>query len=357
MTKRSVRTAKTRRARARARSTAIAVLALALSALVLAEPLTSFASRLWSSISGGPYAAYLEQAEKEHLKAVNARMLSELTALRSYASRLGSSRDLSIEKKVSELESLIESATALGIFKEKNSSRNNGFAKNGKSPSSGSKLAAILNSPQLAGVGRNSRADSDGEGIGGAEDLCDYDHCQHDGGDDSHSTAESTKLEKKDISASEQMMKRLNRFISVLKFIPIGTPVDGAVTSGYGHRHSPFSRGSSFHYGVDVSLPIGSKVMATGAGRVIKVTRHHTYGNLIDVQHAPGLVTRYAHLSRVAVNVGQDVKRGDVIAYSGNTGRSTGPHLHYEVIHNGKARNPAPFVQLAGKLSDFTEIG
>ena len=357
MTKRAVRAAKTRRARARARSVAIALLTLALSALVLAEPITSFVSGVWNALGGGPYAAYLAQAEKEHLKAVNARMLSELTALRSYSSRLGSSRDLSIEKKVSELESVIESATALGVFKEKNSARNKGLAKNGKNSSSGGKLEAILNSPQLAGVGADKRTNSDGEGVGGAEELCAHDHCQHEVDDDSSSIAGSGKLAKKDISASEQMMRRLNRFISVLKFIPIGTPVEGAVTSGYGHRHSPFSNGSSFHYGVDVSLPIGSKVMATGAGRVIKVTRHHTYGNLIDIQHAPGLVTRYAHLSRVAVNVGQKIERGVVIAYSGNTGRSTGPHLHYEVIHNGRARNPEPFVQLAGRLSEFAELG
>jgi murein DD-endopeptidase MepM/ murein hydrolase activator NlpD len=74
---------------------------------------------------------------------------------------------------------------------------------------------------------------------------------------------------------------------------------------------------------------------------------------MVDVQHAPDLITRYAHLSNVMVREGQQIKRGVVIALSGNTGRSTGPHLHYEVRHNGQPRNPAPFVQLAGRLSEF----
>jgi murein DD-endopeptidase MepM/ murein hydrolase activator NlpD len=95
--------------------------------------------------------------------------------------------------------------------------------------------------------------------------------------------------------------------------------------------------------------------MATGAGKVVKVARDRTYGNMVDIEHAPGLVTRYAHLSKVYVFTGQRVERGAVIALSGNTGRSTGPHLHYEVRHNEQALNPAPFVQLAGRLAEFVD--
>lgn len=342
-------------------------LTLAISGFVLAEPLAAIAARAWGYVSGGPYALYLAQAERDHVKAVNARMLSELTSLRGYVGRAGSVRDPLLEKKVSELESVIESATALGIFRDKRSTESRALAKKGTAKDLGkhptkqptqanNELAAILKSPA-----RSAKKSAD-EGVGGFEEPCHIDDrdaklCQHEDSDgalgDRHSSSRSAGALSND---SDPLIKRLNKFIAVLKFIPIGTPVEGAVTSGFGHRHSPFLRGSSFHYGVDVSLPVGSKVMATGAGRVVKITRHHTYGNLVDIQHSPGLVTRYAHLSRVAVNVGQDVKRGDVIAFSGNTGRSTGPHLHYEVIHNGRARNPAPFVQLAGKLADFVDL-
>jgi murein DD-endopeptidase MepM/ murein hydrolase activator NlpD len=129
--------------------------------------------------------------------------------------------------------------------------------------------------------------------------------------------------------------------------------VDGEISSGFGKRHSPFSHRASFHHGIDLSLRIGSKVMATGEGIVTRVAYNRTYGKLVDIEHIPGLVTRYAHLTEARVRAGQRVRRGQVIALSGSTGRSTGPHLHYEVIHKGRARNPLPFVQLAQKLESF----
>ncbi len=87
-----------------------------------------------------------------------------------------------------------------------------------------------------------------------------------------------------------------------------------------------------------------------------RVAYNKTYGTLIDIEHVKGLVTRYAHLAKTLVRPGQRVSRGDLIALSGSSGRSTGPHLHYEVIHNGRARNPAPFMQLADRLADVVQV-
>jgi murein DD-endopeptidase MepM/ murein hydrolase activator NlpD len=111
---------------------------------------------------------------------------------------------------------------------------------------------------------------------------------------------------------------------------------------------------TSFHEGIDISLARGSSVLATADGRVVKVDFDGTYGWVIDIAHTPHLVTRYAHLSRPLVREGAVVERGDKIALSGSSGRSTGPHLHYEVRYKNAARDPKPFLALADKLQSFS---
>ena len=107
---------------------------------------------------------------------------------------------------------------------------------------------------------------------------------------------------------------------------------------------SNFTGKSKFHRGLDYSVPTGTPVLATADG-VIKSIRHDRgFGKLIRIDHGNGLVTTYAHLSKWNVKQGQKVKRGDVIAESGNTGRSTAPHIHYEVAVNGRYVNPGSFV-------------
>jgi murein DD-endopeptidase MepM/ murein hydrolase activator NlpD len=139
----------------------------------------------------------------------------------------------------------------------------------------------------------------------------------------------------------------------VMRALPLGSPADGEISSEFGYRRSPFSRRASFHEGIDVSLRRGNRVVATGGGIVERVAYNRTYGTVIDVKHAPGLVTRYAHLNKSLVKQGQRVQRGELIALSGNTGRSTGPHLHYEVLFHDRPRDPRPFIEIADELSGW----
>jgi murein DD-endopeptidase MepM/ murein hydrolase activator NlpD len=113
------------------------------------------------------------------------------------------------------------------------------------------------------------------------------------------------------------------------------------VTSGYGWRQDPIDGGRRFHRGLDIALPIGHAVPAAQDGRVTFAGELSGYGLTVVVEHADGRATRYAHLSGIDVQVGQEVGAGDVIARSGASGRATGPHLHVEVIDGGKAVNPA----------------
>ena len=113
------------------------------------------------------------------------------------------------------------------------------------------------------------------------------------------------------------------------------------VTSRFGTRRSPFNNAcTEFHSGVDVSCPRGSDVLAARDGKVVYVGFHGGYGNLVVLQHEYGYQSMYGHLSRPLVKVGDRIKRGQVIARSGNTGRTTGPHLHFEVRRGGVAVNP-----------------
>ena len=116
-----------------------------------------------------------------------------------------------------------------------------------------------------------------------------------------------------------------------------------AMASGYGVRHDPIYGTTKFHEGMDFSAPIGTPVYATADGRVATASWQGLYGNLIEIDHGFNYLTRYAHLSRIEVQPGQEVHRGDLIGRVGNTGKSTGPHLHYEVRHRGAPQNPVNY--------------
>lgn len=342
---------------------------VALAVAVVTEPLVATAQRVYFSLfhdkyAQHQYAMHRSRVEQANLQAANARMRSELIALRTKQSKHGETREDTLSQKIAELEALIESVTALGVFHNRTIRPANSLVrKKAQSNERGGELAAILNSPQLGGVSAKNEQGERDAGVGGAEEPCDG-HSHVEGAhkedialvDDSAVHPVVNPTDSSVSPGQQELVTRINRFISVLQLLPLGSPVQGNLSSGFGHRRSPFSHRGSFHYGVDISLKVGSKVMATGAGRVVKVAHDRTYGTMVDIEHVPGLVTRYAHLSKVYVHAGQEVQRGGVIALSGNSGRSTGPHLHYEVRHNGKARNPTPFVQLAGRLSEFVSL-
>jgi murein DD-endopeptidase MepM/ murein hydrolase activator NlpD len=105
-------------------------------------------------------------------------------------------------------------------------------------------------------------------------------------------------------------------------------------------RADPFTGKRDFHPGLDISANTGTPIFATASGKVELAAPSGDYGNLVVVDHGYGLVTRYGHLSKFLVWQGSEVKRGDVVGYVGSTGRATGPHLHYEVLANGKLINP-----------------
>jgi hypothetical protein len=127
--------------------------------------------------------------------------------------------------------------------------------------------------------------------------------------------------------------------------LPTTLPIQGAgIGSGFGVRSDPIAGVNAMHEGVDFAAEVGSPVVSA-AGGVVEGSMHPQYGNLIEIDHGNGFSTRYAHLSKINVRVGQLVKRGQLIAATGNTGRSTGPHLHFEVRFQGVAQNPARFLQ------------
>ena len=127
---------------------------------------------------------------------------------------------------------------------------------------------------------------------------------------------------------------------------PIGWPVRlGRVSSSFGPRRSPFDGLSTdFHRGIDIAASLGTPIYAPAKGVVVFVGKQNGYGNVVFIKHRAGISTRYAHMQRYIVTKNQRVKRGDIIGYVGNTGRSTGPHLHYEVRLGGVSVNPMKYL-------------
>lgn len=127
--------------------------------------------------------------------------------------------------------------------------------------------------------------------------------------------------------------------------IPSIWPVRGRITAGFGERMDPFSGEEAFHPGIDIADPVGTDVVATGDGLVIQAEPDAGYGRSILIDHGDGIATRYAHLSRIFVVLGEQVKQGEIIGAIGTTGRSTGPHLHYEVRIHAAPVNPYRFLR------------
>jgi murein DD-endopeptidase MepM/ murein hydrolase activator NlpD len=162
-----------------------------------------------------------------------------------------------------------------------------------------------------------------------------------------------TKFDTK-VKELDEALDRLDLLKAEIRKIPIANPAPGAVvTSAFGVRRDPILGVSALHPGIDFRDAVGSNVPATAAGVVTRASRAGGYGNMVEIDHGGGYSTRYAHLSEIDVKVGDKVARGETIGKSGSTGRSTGPHLHYEVRHNGKAVDPVSFLKAGRVISQL----
>ncbi len=148
------------------------------------------------------------------------------------------------------------------------------------------------------------------------------------------------------ISYVDYMEKDIEDLFNTMKNLPVGTPLEGKINSGFGYRKDPFRSSIGFHSGIDIDAKLGDPVVATADGIVKKTGWQGSYGKTVVLQHEDGFETIYGHLSKISVEEGQKVKVGEVIGKAGNTGRSTGTHLHYEVIKDGKRVNPSNFLSL-----------
>lgn len=185
------------------------------------------------------------------------------------------------------------------------------------------------------------------------------------GGALSHQTRDVSLPElRKTLDSLSKAVEQRSDYMSVIeselvqqkvksKMLPTVRPIDGGFSSsGYGWRIDPFTGRAALHEGMDFVGPVGTPIMAAAGGIVISTEAHPAYGNLVEIDHGNGLTTRYAHASRIFVKTGDIVKRHQKIAAIGTSGRSTGPHLHFEVHVNGVTQNPARYLATGGALAN-----
>jgi murein DD-endopeptidase MepM/ murein hydrolase activator NlpD len=192
------------------------------------------------------------------------------------------------------------------------------------------KLSAILkNTKSLKDIAATKLGSKSSAGVGGAE----------------------LSIKKKSSGESQELLlNNLTLIVDLVQKLPLALPAEAPLNSKFGPRVSPFSGDMKFHQGIDLAAAYGSEVFATGDGTVDKVSFNSTYGLCIDVRHDSGIVSRFAHLSKISVKTGQHVLRGQELGKVGATGRATGPHLHYEIRINNKAIDPAQLFRLTDEL-------
>jgi murein DD-endopeptidase MepM/ murein hydrolase activator NlpD len=188
-------------------------------------------------------------------------------------------------------------------------------------------LEQTLPDPQIGGVG----------GVTGPEAKAPS--------QDVAASLESVDRSVADLTEKSRELERFYKDQSVLlASTPSIWPVRGYLSATFGNRIDPFTGSPDFHPGIDISAPTGTRIIAPADGVVLSAGEKGGYGNAIVLDHQYGVVTRYGHLSGFAVKPGQRIKRGDVVGYVGQTGRSTAPHCHYEVWVRDQAQNPIHFI-------------
>lgn len=152
----------------------------------------------------------------------------------------------------------------------------------------------------------------------------------------------------------DEALTKLETVKSEALRLPISNPAPGrAVTSTFGPRRDPLLGTMALHSGMDFRSGVGSPVRATGTGKVVHAGWNGGYGRMVEIDHGDGFTTRFAHMSKILVKEGDTVEAGDLLGASGNSGRSTGPHLHYEVRRDGQALDPLPFIRVGRKIAPY----
>ena len=159
-------------------------------------------------------------------------------------------------------------------------------------------------------------------------------------------TIKSEVQSEENLSKLKQGLIFLQRKLKKMQIIPDLAPVRGRITSTFGFRTSPFTGKTKMHWGIDLAAPLGSPVYATANGRVVRVAKTEDYGNVLEIRHNAHLLTRYAHTKEVYVHLGDEIQKGEIVAAVGNTGHSTGPHVHYEIEAEGQKINPKSYIVL-----------
>ncbi len=157
-----------------------------------------------------------------------------------------------------------------------------------------------------------------------------------------------------DFVSLEEELHAFSRLQSFARELPLGAPLAVIdVTSNYGRRTDPFLGTSAMHTGIDLRAALGTTVRSTGSGVVVTAGVNGGYGNMVEIDHGNGIITAYAHLSRISVSVGQQVQAGTAVGRAGSTGRSTGPHLHYEILRDGRTTDPFPYLMTGQEIAGF----
>ncbi|MDR6818805.1 murein DD-endopeptidase MepM/ murein hydrolase activator NlpD [Neorhizobium sp. 2083] len=199
-------------------------------------------------------------------------------------------------------------------------------------------IAAILKRTGVEVASLDKAADPAAEGVGGPY------------------VAPQTNVGAFDASLDEldAALSRLENMRETARDLPFGNPAPGRpVTSRYGNRIDPFLGRLALHAGIDFQASTGDDVKSTGAGKVIAAGPTSGYGNMVEIDHGQGITTRYGHMSRILVKEGDEIAAGDVIGRAGSTGRSTGPHVHYEVRRDGNPIDPVHFLNAGMKLTSY----
>jgi murein DD-endopeptidase MepM/ murein hydrolase activator NlpD len=200
------------------------------------------------------------------------------------------------------------------------------------------KIQNLIENDNLTNRGRLN-----GPGVGGSK--VDYPTAELLGGSSGQLGIELLKGQTAQVEGRLSVLQDVvQKRVSIIRTTPSIWPVKGPITSHYGNRADPFNGDEELHLGLDISALYGAVVHAPADGKVIYAHGMAAYGNLLVIDHGNGITTRYGHLSRFVAKVGQRVKRGDPIGLVGTTGRTTAPHLHYEVRLNDRPKNPRDFL-------------